>query len=139
MKTKLSVISLLAIFAVIFSVSCSAKSASDDLKKIEGKWKYSMPDMNGGTVESTCVIKTVDGETKATMSSPMGDISTSPLTLKEGKYVGEISFEGGGMGTFKMEVSFEPKDGKLLYSMKADFGGDMPQMPPIEMTRVEEK
>jgi hypothetical protein len=129
MKLRLSVVTLFALFAVMLCSSASAQS--DSLKKIEGKWTFSMPDMNGGTIDGSCVIATVEGATKATFTSPMGDISTNPLTLKDGKYVGELSFEGEA-GTFTMKVSFEPKGDKLMYGVSSEYG----EMPPLEMTRA---
>jgi len=130
MRSKFSIITLVAVFAVMFVTSLSAQTAAD-LKLIEGKWKYSMPNMDGDLMDGTCVIATVDGVTKATFTTPMGELTSSPLKYENGKYSGTLSVESD-MGSFSMNVSLEPKEGKLMYGISSDFG----EFPPIEMTRI---
>jgi hypothetical protein len=126
MKTKVfKVCMLCAVMIAAASVSMSAQEG--DLKKMVGEWSYSMPDMMGGgdPVSSTCKIATANGETKATLSSPMGEVSTSALKLVNGKYVGKLDIPD-----FELSIAFYFKDGKLMQEMISDFG----EMPVIEMT-----
>jgi hypothetical protein len=128
MKTKVFKICMLcAIMLAALSVSISAQD--NELKKMEGEWSYSMPDMmgGGGPTSATCKITTANGETKAGLSSPMGEVSTSALKLENGKYVGQLDIPD-----FEISIAFYFKDGKLMQEMISDFG----EMPAIEMTRV---
>ncbi|MDR2498282.1 MAG: hypothetical protein LBD28_02455 [Tannerellaceae bacterium] len=133
MKTITSkILSLLMICAIMSSISATASAQDATLKKMEGKWKYTMPDMGGGSVDGLCTIATVNGETKATLSSPMGEISSSPLKLDNGKYVGDVSIESD-MGSFQFKLAFKFNGDKLVQEIISDYG----EMPGMEMTRTE--
>ncbi len=131
MKTKVFYV-LTCCAVVLMTLSCSllsAKNTNDELTKMEGKWTYTMQDPmgGGGSMKITCSIATTNGETKATFSSPMGDITSSALKLENGKYVGKMSFP-----EFEMTIAFSWKnDEVLLQELISDYG----TMPPIEMTR----
>lgn len=116
--------------AVMFTAMNVALSAQDDvLKKMVGEWTYTIPDMGGGgAMDGKCIIATVNGETKATLSSPMGDITTSALKLENGKYAGRMDIQ-----EFDMQIAFYFKGDVLLQEIISDFG----DMPAIEMKRVE--
>lgn len=88
-----------------------------------------MPDMmgGGGPISSTCKITTANGETKALLSSPMGEVSTSALKLENGKYTGKLDIPD-----FELSIAFYFKDGKLMQEMISDFF----EMPAIEMSPV---
>lgn len=128
MRTKVSRIFMLC--AVMFTAMNVALSAQDDvLKKMVGEWTYTIPDMGGGgAMDGKCIIATVNGETKATLSSPMGDITTSALKLENGKYAGRMDIQ-----EFDMQIAFYFKGDVLLQEIISDFG----DMPAIEMKRVE--
>ncbi|MDR1556085.1 MAG: hypothetical protein LBS88_03510 [Tannerellaceae bacterium] len=128
MKTKvLKIYMLCAVMIAACSIPLSAQDS--ELKKMEGEWSYSMPDMmgGGGPVNGTCKITTANGETTAILSSPMGEVTTSALKLADGKYVGIMDIPD-----FEIKIAFYFKDGKLMQEMISDFG----EMPALEMTRV---
>ena len=121
------------ICAVMLSISATVSAQDATLKKMEGKWMFTMPDMGGGgTVDGLCTIATVDGETKATLSSPMGEIVSSPLKLEDDKYVGNLNIESD-MGSFQLKLAFKFNGEKLVQEIISDYG----EMPGIEMTRTE--
>jgi hypothetical protein len=128
MKTKVLKISVLCA-VLIAAVSVSLSAQGNDLKKMEGEWSYSMPDMMGGgdPTDATCIIAAANGETKATFSTPMGEVTTSALKLENGKYVGKLDIPD-----FELSVALYFKDNKLMQEMISDFG----EMPAIEMTRT---
>jgi hypothetical protein len=113
---------------MITAWSVSLTAQDDDLKKMVGEWKYTIPDMGGGgEMDGSCKIATVNGETKATLSSPMGDISTSAFKLENGKYVAKMDIPD-----FDMTIALYFKDNALWQELISDFG----EMPAIEMKRV---
>jgi hypothetical protein len=123
---------MIATFSLATLSSASAQDAT--LKKMEGTWTYTMPDMGGGgTIDGKCVIATVNGETKATLVSPMGEISSTPLKLTDGKYVGDLNIETD-QGAFQLKLAFKFDGEKLMQEMISDFG----EMPAIPMTRATE-
>ncbi|MDR2495861.1 MAG: hypothetical protein LBD21_01880 [Tannerellaceae bacterium] len=134
MKTITSkILSLLMICAVMLSLSATASAQDATLKKMEGKWKYTMPDMGGGgSVDGLCTIATADGETKATLTSPMGEISSSALKLDGDKYVGDVSIESD-MGSFQFKIAFKFNGDKLVQEIISEYG----EMPGMEMSRAE--
>jgi hypothetical protein len=128
MKTKVSKIFMLCV-AMITALSVSLSAQDNDLKKMVGEWTYSMPDMMGGgdPVSGTCKIVTVNGETKATLSNPMGEVTSSALKLENNKYIGTLEIPD-----FEMKIAFYIKGDKLMQEFISDFG----EMPAIEMTRA---
>jgi hypothetical protein len=127
-------VAALMFVAAMLLVSNTVSAQADTLKRMEGKWKYTLPNMGGGEdIEAVLTIKTVDGDTKVYLTGPAGEITSSPLKLKDGKYIGEIKFESE-MGDFTMKLAFSFKGDKLLQEISSDFG----EMPGIEMTRVTE-
>ncbi|GHT56667.1 hypothetical protein FACS189446_8820 [Bacteroidia bacterium] len=120
--------------AAMLSVFTAVSAQDDTLKKMEGTWKYSMPNMGGGeNIDAVLTIKTVDGDTKVYMQTPMGEIISSPLKPADGKYVCDVKFDSE-MGSFTLKLSFSFKGDKLLQEASSDFG----DMPAIEMTRATE-
>ncbi|MDR2496742.1 MAG: hypothetical protein LBD21_06405 [Tannerellaceae bacterium] len=134
MKTIASkILSLMMISALMLSISATVSAQDATLKKMEGKWKFTMPDMGGGgSVDGLCTIATVDGETKATLASPMGEIVSSPLKLENDKYIGELNIESD-MGSFQLKLAFKFNGDKLVQEIISDYG----EMPGMEMTRAE--
>lgn len=122
--------------AAMLSISFTASAQDATLKKMEGKWAYTIPDMGDmGSIEGECFIATEDnGETKATLSNAMGEIVSSPLKSDNGKYVGELTIEND-MGVFQMKISFYFEGEKLMQQLSFD----MDDIPAFEMTRVEYK
>ncbi|MDR0537062.1 MAG: hypothetical protein LBH04_03300 [Tannerellaceae bacterium] len=135
MTTTISrIFSFCILIAAIASVSFTASAQEAVLKKMEGAWKYTMPDMGGGgSFEGKCIIATVNGETKATLVSPMGEIISGPLKLDKDKYVGDLNIESD-MGSFQMKIAFKFDGDRLLQELISDFG----EMPAIPMTRLAE-
>jgi hypothetical protein len=128
MKTKVfKIFMLCAVMITALTVSLSAQD--NDLKKMVGEWKFSMPDMMGGgnPTEGTCKIATTNGETKATLSTPMGEVSSTALKLENGKYVGTLEIPD-----FELKIAFSFKGEVLLQELISDFG----EMPAMEMTRT---
>jgi hypothetical protein len=127
MKTRvLKICMLCAVMLTALHVSTSAQD--NDLKKLIGEWTFSMPDMMGGgdPISGTCKIATVNGETKATLSNPMGEVTSTALKLENGKYTGTLDIPD-----FEMKIAFSIKGDKLMQELISDFG----EMPAIEMTR----
>ena len=92
-----------------------------------------MPDMGGGgSVEGLCTIASANGETKATLASPMGEIVSTPLKAEGDKFAGEFNIESD-MGSFQLKVAFKFNGDKLMQELISDYG----EMPAIEMTRTE--
>jgi hypothetical protein len=128
MKTKLFKIFMLCA-AIIAASSVSLSAQDNDLKKMAGEWTYSMPDMMGGgnPISGACKIADVNGETKATLSNPMGEVTSSALKLENNKYTGTLAIPD-----FEMKIALYLKGDKLMLDLISDFG----EMPPIEMTRT---
>jgi hypothetical protein len=127
MKTKaFKVFMLCAVMITASSVWLSAQE--DDLKKMTGEWTYTMPDMGGGgSIDGSCKIATVNGETRATLSSPMGEITSTALKLENGKYAGKLDIPD-----FEMKIAFYFRENVLMQEIISDFG----EMPAIEMKRA---
>jgi hypothetical protein len=128
MKTKVLKICMLCA-AMITALNVSVSAQDNDLKKMAGEWTYSMPDMMGGgdPISGTCKIATVNGETKATLSNPMGEVTSSALKLENNKYTGTLEIPD-----FEMKIAFYFKGDKLIQELISDFG----EIPAIEMTRA---
>jgi hypothetical protein len=127
MRTK---VSKLFILCAVMMMACNVSlSAQDDvLKKMAGEWTYTMPDMGGtGEMDGKCVIATVDGETKATLSTPMGDITSTALKLENGKYTGNMDIPD-----FDLGIAFYFNGEVLMQEIIGGFGEMV-----FEMKRVE--
>ncbi|MDR1645514.1 MAG: hypothetical protein LBS05_06810 [Tannerellaceae bacterium] len=128
MKTRVLKICMLCV-AMLTAQYVLTYAQDNDLKKLAGEWSYSMPDMMGGgdPISGTCKIATVNGETKATLSNPMGEVTSSALKLENGKYAGTLDIPD-----FELKVVFYLNGDKLMQELISDFG----EMPAIEMTRI---
>ncbi|MDR2810333.1 MAG: hypothetical protein LBB84_07235 [Tannerellaceae bacterium] len=124
MKTKvLKVFMLCAVMITALHVSLSAQE-DDVLKKMAGEWTYTMPDMGGGgAMDGKCIIATVNGETKATLSTPMGDITSSALKLENGKYVGNMDIPD-----FDLGIALYFKEDVLMQEILSGFGDIVVEM-----------
>ncbi|MDR2388285.1 MAG: hypothetical protein LBD89_00660 [Tannerellaceae bacterium] len=127
MKTK--VLKLFTLCVGMIVASQPPVSAQDDvLKKMVGEWTYTMPDMGGGgAMDSKCVIATENGETKATLLTPMGDITSTALKLENNKYVGDLNIPD-----FDMGIAFYFKDDVLIQELVAGFGDIVMEMKRVE-------
>jgi hypothetical protein len=132
-STAQKFVSSVLICVALLGLSTQANAQDATLKKMEGKWKFTMPDMGGGgSVDGLCTIATANGETKATLASPMGEIVSTPLKAENDKYVGDLNIESD-MGSFQLKIAFKFNGDKLMQELLSDYG----EMPAIEMTRAE--
>ncbi|MDR1500578.1 MAG: hypothetical protein LBI58_06310 [Tannerellaceae bacterium] len=127
MKTKVFKILMLCV-AMMAAFGITASAQDNDIKKIEGEWTFSMPDLmgGGGDIAGECTIATVDGATKATLMTPMGEMTSTPLKADNGKFVGTLDIPD-----FELNVAFHFEDSKLMLDLYADFG----ELPSMELTR----
>jgi hypothetical protein len=132
MKTRISKISMLCLL-MLTTISISLAAQNDDLKKMVGKWSYTMEDpMGGGSFDGTITIAEKDGAYIATVTSPMGDMNTTALKLESGKYVGTLDIPD-----FEMKIAFKFKDADTLtQEIIFPSGNDFPALPPVDMKRA---
>jgi len=135
MKTKVTMISVFC-FIMLVAVNVSLSAQSNDLKKMAGKWSYSQENpMDGSKMDGSCVIAIANNEdhlVTATIASPMGEMTTSPLVSDDkGKYYGTITTDFGDI-----KLTFSWKGEILLQEMSFD-SPDAPAFPAIEMKRAQ--
>lgn len=125
---KVSVLCTLLLW--ICGVSASAQDSN--LKNLVGTWEYSMENpMDGSTIDASCTVEAKDGKTTVSFDIMGNVVSTTPLTLKDGKYVAELENAG-----FPLSIAVELKS-KDAATLQFFFEGE--GMPAVDMKRAKAK